>query len=60
MSGSSYTPRYSSLRVQQDKSVFIMKVDADDLVSNQLVAFTERYPDRDGWYFTTGYIYEKQ
>jgi hypothetical protein len=44
--------------VKQDTSVFIMKVDADDLVSNRLVSFTERHPDRDGWYFATGYIYE--
>lgn len=46
--------------VKQDCPVFIMKVDADDLVSNRLVSFTEKYPNSDGWYFTAGYIYEME
>ena len=39
-------------------SAFVMRVDADDLVSNRLVSFTQKYPKSDGWYFLTGYIYE--
>ena len=44
--------------IQSGSSAFVMRVDADDLVSNRLVSFTQRYPHNDGWYFETGYIYE--
>lgn len=44
--------------VSPGSSAFVMRVDADDLVSNRLVSFTQRYLNSDGWYFPTGYIYE--
>jgi hypothetical protein len=44
--------------VKPDSSTFVMRVDADDLVSNRIVSFAEKSPDPDGWYFSTGYIYE--
>jgi hypothetical protein len=44
--------------VTPDSSAFVMRVDADDLVSNRLVSFTEKHPGCDGWYFATGYIHE--
>ncbi|WP_310414067.1 glycosyltransferase family A protein [Chamaesiphon sp. OTE_8_metabat_110] len=44
--------------VKANSSVFVMRVDADDLVSNRLVSFTENFNESDGWYFPTGYIYQ--
>jgi hypothetical protein len=44
--------------IQEDSSSFVMRVDADDLVSNQLVSFAEKHPNRDGWYFLTGYVHQ--
>lgn len=44
--------------IRPDSSVFVMRVDADDLVSNRLVSFAERFQNSDGWYFAIGYIYE--
>jgi len=37
---------------------FVMRVDADDFVSNQLVAFTEKNKDKNGWYFDWGYTFD--
>lgn len=34
---------------------FIMKVDADDLVSNRIVGHVKAHPAVDGWYIRTGY-----
>ena len=34
--------------IEPDSSAFVMRVDADDLVSNRLVSFTERYPKSGG------------
>lgn len=44
--------------IQPEESAFVMRVDADDLVSNRLVSFAEKHPTSDGWYFLIGYIYE--
>jgi hypothetical protein len=44
--------------VKPDSSAFVMRVDADDLVSDRLASFVQGHPDRDGWYFPTGYIHE--
>ncbi|WP_309743350.1 glycosyltransferase family A protein [Chamaesiphon sp. OTE_20_metabat_361] len=44
--------------VQKHSDTFVMRVDADDLVSNRLVAFTEKHPYADGWFFASGYIHE--
>lgn len=40
------------------KAKFVMRIDADDFVSNKLVAFTEKNPDSNGWYFNWGYCYD--
>jgi hypothetical protein len=36
---------------------FVMHCDADDCVSNQLVAFTEKHADASGWYFSKGWFW---
>jgi len=40
---------------------YLMVVDADDCISNKIVAFVESNKDRnvDGWYFNKGYIYRE-
>jgi len=37
---------------------FIMRIDADDFVSHDLVAFTEKHPKDNGWYIKWGYCYD--
>jgi hypothetical protein len=44
--------------IDPNSLTFVMRVDADDLVSNRIVSFAEKYPDSDGWYFNTGYVYD--
>lgn len=36
---------------------FIMRVDADDLVSKYLVEYTDKHQNCDGWYLRWGYMY---
>ena len=37
---------------------FIMRIDADDFVSRDLVKFTENHPKDNGWYIKWGYCYD--
>lgn len=37
---------------------FVMRIDADDFVSRDLVAFTEQHPNDNGWYIKWGYCYD--
>ena len=45
-------------RVRELGAHFVMPVDADDLVSRQIVAHVLAHPDADGWYVEDGYRYE--
>jgi hypothetical protein len=45
------------IEAKQFGSSFIMRVDADDLVSKHLVEYTDRYQDCDGWYIWWGYMH---
>ena len=37
----------------------IMVVDADDCISNTIVAFVKKHPETDGWYSKMGYVYRE-
>ena len=37
---------------------FVMPIDADDLISNRLVAYALAHPDADGWFVDRGWRYE--
>jgi hypothetical protein len=45
------------VEAKQFGSSFIMRVDADDLVSKYLVEYTDKNQDCDGWYLRWGYMY---
>jgi hypothetical protein len=49
--------RIGCFYAQQYNPDFIMSVDADDLVSNRLVAYTKQHPNQHGFCFQKGYIY---
>jgi hypothetical protein len=36
----------------------VMKVDADDCISNRIAEFVGRHPDHNGWYIKDGYEYD--
>ena len=44
-------------RARELSPSFVMLMDADDLVSNRLVAHVKKYPDSNGWIITQGYNY---
>lgn len=46
------------LAAKELKPDFVMKVDADDLVSKNVCAYTEKHIDCDGWFVGLGYVYE--
>ena len=46
------------LAVRDLKPSYVMPVDPDDCVSNQLVAFVNQHPNCNGWYVDSGYEYE--
>lgn len=43
---------------RQFAPAYIMRIDADDFVSNRVVAYTEQHPNENGWYFKWGYCYD--
>ncbi|MFQ3670902.1 MAG: hypothetical protein SNJ84_05535 [Verrucomicrobiia bacterium] len=45
--------------VGQGRPVFVMIVDADDLVSNRLAAHVRAHPNRHGWIIRKGYRYRE-
>ena len=47
----------SMIEARQFGASFIMRVDADDLVSKHLVEYTDKHQNSDGWYLRWGYIY---
>lgn len=49
--------RIGCFYAQQYNPDFMMSVDADDLVSNRLVAYTKKHLEHHGLYFDKGYIY---
>lgn len=38
---------------------YIMFCDADDCVSRRLAAWCREHPEENGWYFSTGYVYDE-
>lgn len=44
---------------RQFNSTHVMVVDADDCISNNIVAFVKKHPDIDGWYSKMGYVYRE-
>ncbi len=37
----------------------VMFVDADDCISSRIAAFVNQHPEIDGWYFSSGYVYQE-
>ncbi len=44
--------------IEPGSHTFIMKVDADDLISNRIAKFVEEHQSGDGWIVERGYVYE--
>ena len=45
-------------RVRELNADYVMPIDADDLVSRNLVSHVLKYPDADGWYVARGWKYQ--
>ena len=49
--------RVAASKLHENKTNFVMLLEADDVVSNKLCEFIESNPESNGWYFENGYIW---